>query len=538
MKWQIPTPFKNEIDTSGDLLIQLLINRGVKKESDRQEFLNPELKNYAKDLNLSGIKVAVERIKKAIKGEEQIIIYGDYDADGVCGTAILYLALAKMKAKVLPYLPHREKEGYGLSEFGLDKALEKGAKLVITVDNGIVALEQAKYAKKIGIDLIITDHHLPRESLPEALSIVHSTQMSGSAVAWCLVRELLGEKESEEFLDLVSVGTICDLISLTELNRPLVKEGLKVLNRTERLGFLALMRECALDLGEVKSSDVGRILGPRINAVGRLEDSIEALRLLCTKDPVKAISLARHLCESNDLKKKYTLEAITEARSLILQTGELTSKKILLFHSPNWIPGVIGLVAGRLSEEYKISTIIISEGETISKGSARSVNGLNIVETLRSCADLMIDLGGHPQAAGFSLKTDKLDEFKKRLDEVMGGVLVEEKESGLEIEAILNLAKVDKSWVKMLEKLEPLGQGNPVPIFGSKKVEISDCRTLSQGQHLKFKAQGIDAIAFSKGSLESQVVKQGFVDIAYFLEINKFNGSENLQLKVLDINVN
>ncbi|MDO8429017.1 MAG: single-stranded-DNA-specific exonuclease RecJ [Candidatus Daviesbacteria bacterium] len=537
MKWQISPSFKNAILSPDDLLNQLLINREIKEE-DREEFLNPKLENYSKDLLLAGIKVAVERIKQAISEDEQIIIYGDYDADGVCGTAILYLALAKLKAKVLPYLPHREKEGYGLSEFGLDKALEKGAKLVITVDNGIVALDQAKYAKKIGIDLIITDHHLPREALPEALSIIHSTQMSGSAVAWCLSRELLGEKDSEEFLDLVAVGTICDLISLTNLNRPLVQAGLKVLNRTEKLGFLALMRECALDLGEISSSDVGRILGPRINAVGRLEDSIEALRLLCTKDPVKAISLARHLCESNDLKKKYTLEAITEAKGQVLQSGDLTGKKILLLHSPNWIPGVIGLVAGRIAEEYKVSTIIISEGETISKGSARSVNGLNIVETLRICADLLVDIGGHPQAAGFSLETKKLEEFKKKLDEVMGGILIEEKENGLKVEAILDLSKVDKNWVKTLEKLEPFGQGNPIPIFGSKKVKISDCRTLSNGQHLKFKAEGVDAIAFSKGSLESQVLERGVVDIAYFLEINKFNGSENLQLKVLDININ
>lgn len=517
--------------TTDDILEQLLLNRGVKSEEDKDKFFNPKIEDYKKDLEIPGIEKTLKRIQKAIDGGEQIVVFGDYDVDGISASAILYKALTSIGAKVLPYIPHREKEGYGLSKLGLEFARDSGAALVITVDNGIVAIDQAKYAKEIGLDLIITDHHTLGDKKPEAFSIVHSTKMCGAAVAWCLIKNVVKPELAKELLEFVAIASIADMMPMAGINRAFVTEGLKVLNRTKNLGFQTLISEAKLEKGNLKSFELGHILAPRINAVGRLEHAIDALRLLCTKDPVKARRLAKLLNDTNIRRQDLTASAYEQA---VKMANENKDKKIHVLYSEDWHPGIIGLIAGRITETYFTPTLAISKGETISKGSARSTAGLNITDLLRSVSDLLIDVGGHAGAAGFSLETAKIEIFKQKVEEAILNVKTE---TGgfLEIEAELPLSKMTKSLAKKLEDFEPFGLQNQLPLLATNNLKISDIRTVGSGKHLKFKADGIDAIAFNMGELEDFLHHGQLVNVAYNLDINKFNGNETLQLKVKDI---
>lgn len=524
MNWKIK-PQK-----SVDLFEQLLLNRDLKTKKQIEEFFHPKLKNFAKNLKITGTVPAKKRIDQAIKKEELIIAYGDYDVDGICGAAILYLGLTSAGARVLPYIPHREKEGYGLSPTGLDFARDSGASVVITTDTGIVSFEMADYAKKLGLDLIVTDHHQPEgKKLPQALSIVHSLELCGAAVAWCLVRTLLPEQKAQELLDLVAIATVADMMPLLGVNRSLVKEGLKVLNRTERVGLKALVGHSKLELGQITSFEIGHLLAPQLNAMGRLEHAIDSLRLLCTKDPVKAAKLVDLVAATNEQRKLLTQQAVVEARVMIKE-----EKNIYLLSSKSWNPGIIGLVAGRVVEETQRPAIVISEGEIYSRGSARSINGLNIVELIRSSTDILVAMGGHSGAAGFTILTENLVKFKKRIEEK---VVAPEflTEPALGIEAVVESQKINLTLVKKLADFEPFGVGNSKPILVSYKMELSDLRVVGNGKHLKGKVGGLDFIAFDKGNLLEVLQNGQLVNVVYFLDIDSYNGFEKVQLNIRDI---
>ena len=518
-----------KIITSKEELVKILLkNRGI-KEADREKFFNPALRDFEKEFDLPGITSAKRRILQATKNKELVIVYGDYDVDGLCGAAILYLGLSIVGAKVLPYIPHREKEGFGMSETGLQFAKDQGAKLIVTVDNGITAVDQAKLAQKMGLDLIITDHHLPQDIKPEALSIIHSTKMCGAAVGWCLLRSFLSKKDAEDLLDLVALAEVSDMVPMLGVNRALVKAGLEKLNSTKRVGLLALINQAGLTEGEINSYHVGFVLGPRLNAKGRLEHAIDALRLLCTKDPMKARNLAKLLGETNDRRRQLVTDGLVLAKTGI----SIKDEKIILTSSDKWIPGITGLLAGKLKDEYGIPAVVICRMESVSKGSARSVKGVNIVEIFRSCSKFLIDVGGHPAAAGFTIETSKIDEFKSSLQKAMEKVKFD-RSGKMEVDGELALDKIDKSWVEALDKFEPFGIGNPKPIF-SGNAKIANIKTVGGGAHLKFKADGIDAIAFSFGGKYPNLVDGQSMGLAYYLEIDKFNNTEKLQLKVTDL---
>ena len=521
---------------SKNLINHLLLKRGIKTKKEIEEFFNPRIKNYERLLKIEGISFAQKRIKEAIKNQELIFIYGDYDVDGVSATAIVYLALKSLGAKVMPYIPHREKEGYGLSQFGLDEIKSSGGKLVITVDNGITALEQAKYCKKLGVDLIITDHHTPLNELPEANSIVHSTNMCGASVAWCLVKDLVKEDLAQDLLQYVALGTVSDLIPLVGLGRAFVTEGSEVLNKTSSPGLKALILDCGLQGKKISTFEIGFILGPRLNAIGRLEHSLDALRLLCTKDFLKAARLARLLCDTNKERQRLTEEAINEARAQIIE-----DKSIHILKSPNWLPGIIGLVAGKVCEEYKVPVLAISVGKGVSKGSARSVDGLNITEVLRGQTKLFLSLGGHSGAAGFTIETKNIEKLTSNLEKYFKKNKIEKLERTLDIDALLDLEEIDFKLALELEKFEPFGIGNLKSILASKDLEVSDIRLLSNGKHVKFsvkdaeRSRSIDAIGFGMGERAKELSDSQQADLAYNLEINEFNGNKTLQLKLKDI---
>lgn len=531
--WEILPQKKETIGSSQELLDQLFINRNLDTEEKINKFLNPRLEDYQDDLNIPGVEDAKKRILEAVKKEELIIIYGDFDVDGVCATAILYHTLSSLGAKVLPYIPHREKEGYGLSCEGLQKAFDKGASLIITVDNGIVALKAADFANSLGLDLIITDHHTSLEKKPQALSIIHSTNLSGGGVAWVLAKSLLAEDDALELLDLVAIATVSDLIPLRGVNRSLVKLGIEKLNNTKRVGLLALFMEAGIERQEINTYHIGYIIGPRLNAMGRMEHALDSLRLLCTKDANRAHELAKILSKTNNLRKEKTLEAYVCARELCQIKNE-DNQKIIVLSSKEWGAGIIGLVAGKLTEEFGIPSIIISEGELFSKGSARTVNGVNIVETIRKCQDLLVDVGGHEKAAGFTVETSKIALFKAKLEEIIASEKIE-MVSKVKAEGIIDLKKISLLWVNQLTKFEPFGIGNQKPVFVSFKELVESARTVGEGKHLKLKVEGIDAIAFGMGNL-IQTVKDGQpVDLAFYLDIDKFNGQEKVQLKIVDM---
>lgn len=522
MRWKV-APRKSD-----DITLQLLINRGIKTAKDKEQFFNPKLEDFAGDLKISGIQKATKRILQAIDKDELIVVFGDYDVDGICASAILYKGLTSIGAKVLPYIPHREKEGYGLSKLGLEFARDSGATLVITVDNGIVAVEQAKFAKEIGLDLIITDHHIPGKELPDAFEIVHSTKMCGAGVAWCLIRGLIEKKLTTEFLQFVAIATVCDLLPLVGLGRAFVFEGLQVLNKTTNLGLLALINECGISLKDIGSFEIGYMIGPRLNAMGRLEHAIDSLRLLCTKDPLKAKKLAKLLCETNAARQKMTMEALEQAKLLLDE-----KQKIHVLASKDWSAGIIGLVAGKMTDEYCRPAIAISIGEETSKGSARSIDGINIVELIRKHADILIDVGGHPGAAGFSIYSKNIEIFKKRLEELT--IVLPEEEKVLEIEAEVDSKRLTKSLVYELQKFEPFGMDNRKPIFATRGMCVSDLRTVGDGKHLKGKADGLDLIAFGMGEWANFLRSGQMIDLAYNLELDTYNGNNKLQLKVKDI---
>lgn len=521
------------IESLEELEKQLLLNRKITTEKEKIQFFNPSLKDFEKDFDLSGIVTAQKRILEAIKNNELIAVFGDYDADGICSLAIMYHTLSALGGKFLPYIPHREKEGYGLSKLGLDNVLEKGATLVITVDNGIVALEQAEYAKKLGLDLVITDHHLPANTLPKAKAIVHSTKFCGAGVAWCLAKKMIDEKRSLDLLDLVAIATVCDLSPLLEANRALVKEGLKVLNHTSKMGLIALISEARLVKGEITAYHIGHIIGPRLNALGRLEYALDSLRLLCTKDPVKARDIAKHLSDVNEKKKQLTVNAIDDAKEIIKQITT-KKKKIIIVSSDKWIPGIMGLVAGRLAEEYSLPAIAISITDGFARGSARSIEGINIVEIIRKCTDLILDVGGHPKAAGFSIEKNKIEAFKNKMEELMEDVSISDKEK-IKAEAIINPKIISKKMINLLDQFEPTGIDNPKPILSSEKMVVDDLKTIGEGKHLKLKLNNIDAIAFGMGELSGSIKTGQFIDLTYTPELNIFNGFENTQLKVRNI---
>lgn len=522
MKWKI-APRKSE-----DLIEQLLLNRGIKTEQEKENFLNPKIINFEKDLQIPGIEKAQDRIALAIRNNELIIIYGDYDVDGISACAILYKGLTSLGAKVLPYIPHREKEGYGLSIAGLQSAKKSGAGLVITVDNGIVAFEQAKFAKELDLDLIITDHHLKQDDLPTAFAIVHSTKMCGAAVAWCLIKGLIKKDLKDELLQFVALATVCDLIPLVNLGRAFVVEGLQVLNTTSNLGLQALIKESGIT-ANIGSYEIGHIIGPRLNAIGRLGHAIEALRLLCTKDSTKAKILAKLLCETNITRQQMTSVAIEQARLLVDN-----KKKVQVLSSKEWSAGIIGLIAGRVTDEYYCPTIAIATGEVISKGSARSIDGINIVELIRKHSDILIDIGGHPGAAGFSILREHIEVFKKRLEGDAVN-LPESIERVLEIDVEVSSKQLSKTLITKLQVFEPFGMSNKKPVFVTKNMSVSDIRTVGEGKHLKLKADGLDVIAFGMGNLSTSLQSGQLISLAYSPELDSYSGIEKLQLKVKDI---
>jgi len=551
-----------------EMLVRLLKIRGVKSKNEAKEFIAPvhpsDIGLVDFGINKSEVRKAVARIKKAIKNKEKVIVYGDYDGDGVTATAICWEVLYFLGADVFPFIPKRE-EGYGLNVVGIDRIMKErpGVSLIITVDNGIVAGEGVEYCAKNNIDVIISDHHVKERKKPKALATIHTTKLSGSGVAWVLAREVIkGLRDKElridSYLDLAAIGALTDLIPLVGVNRSLVKHGLSGLNKTKRIGLLEIIKESRLELGNLGVYEVGYIIGPRLNAAGRLEDAMESLRALCVKKGEKASVLAKVLEERNRERQALTVKTTLIAKMRVEKQRGFSKKKILIVSGREFNPGVIGLVAGKLVDQFYKPAIAIYEDKKIAKGSARSITGIDIIALIRKFKDLLIDCGGHPMAAGFSIKKINIVKFKKEIEKE--ALKFDDKVfiRTLKIDLEIGFPDVNYSLYKMLSLLRPYGVGNPEPVFMTRGVRVVDKRTVGRdGGHLKMKLDDpgtkkiekivgvvpssvdmlsyMDTIGFGLGNLGGEIKLGDFVDVVYTVSENVWNGQKNLQLKIRDV---
>lgn len=520
------------------LLNLLLKNRGLTEKIKAEEFLYPKF-GHILQVKLTDVDKATNRIKTALQKSEKIIVYSDYDADGICATAIAWETLNDLGAKVLPYIPHRIKEGYGLSNDAIKKLAIDGVKLIVTVDHGVTAVNQVESAKKLGIDVIITDHHVLPQITPKAYALVHTTNLCGAGVAWRFMWEVIKKLKPSyqeillEKLELAALATIADLVPLLGANRAIVKFGLEKISKTKRFGIKALIKSSGI-VSKIGTYEIGHILAPRINAMGRIEHGLDSLRLLCSKNQKQAEDLSQILTKTNTKRQDLTSKALEQAKSLVVEENLVGVIAHDSLHE-----GVIGLVASRLVEAHHRPMIVISKGEIYSKGSARSISGFNIVEAIRFSSEYVVDGGGHPMAAGFTIETRHIEAFSKKINSYALSRLTDDLlNPTLTIECELQVGDLTKMTFKTIEKLEPFGASNPQPLFVTKKMLVEDIRRVGiDNKHLKLQLSGISTIAFNFGQMLAEIRPGFLVDVVYSLAEDRYSGADSLQLKVKDLKV-
>ncbi|MAH39705.1 MAG: single-stranded-DNA-specific exonuclease RecJ [Dehalococcoidales bacterium] len=546
-----PVTDEHPINISGSspLISQLLFNRGLSQPSQVELFIAADKRLAANPWLLPDTHQAVGRIYQALLSGEKIAIYGDFDVDGITGTALLIKGLTILGGETIPYIPHRLKEGHGLNTTALNALQRQGISLVITVDCGITGLSAAKKAKQEGLDLIITDHHAPLDELPLAIAVVNPkrsdsayplSELAGVGVAFKLLDALyqsMGREELlDEMLDLVALGTVADMMPLLGENRYLVKEGLKLLNTAPRPGIREMAALTGLNPGSLRSESISWVLGPRLNAAGRLEHAISSYKLLLTDSPDEAKELAIWLEEKNAERQRLTTRTLTKAREQILAKGVTP---LLIASDQDYPAGIIGLVAGKLANEFYRPSIVIRIGEQFSTASCRSIPEFNIISALSECRSFLSRFGGHSQAAGFTLPTKNLPRLAEQLSDLATTQLTGlELRPRLDIDAEVSLSALSGNTFKSIQKLAPFGQGNPLPTFLSHQVKVADCRLMgNNGAHLKLKLEQDnivwDAVAFSMGNRLSEV--HSVMNIVYNMELDQWRGQERLRLNILDL---
>lgn len=529
---------------SQDLKVQLLHNRGLKDKISQENFLHSHFNLLvAPETIFPDLPKALRRIKKAISDKELIYIYGDFDVDGITASAILWETLDLLGAKVLPYIPERVSEGYGLHKEALKKLSDNGAQLVITVDCGITAIEQANYAKELGIDLIITDHHQPQDSLPSSFATLHTTSLSGSGVAFKLANALLtefGQEESEQFfknLELATLGTVADMVPLVGENRVMVKNGLIRLGKTQRYGLNNLYREAGLGKN-IGTYEIGYLICPRLNAMGRMESALDSLRLLLTRSETRANELAQKLNKTNQDRQKSTIESFEHAKKTVEE--EYLGAKLFVIASETYLEGVVGLVAGRITELFHRPSVVISQKKDVSKGSARSIKGFNINEAIHKNADVLLSHGGHPMAAGFSIKPEFITDLRQRLVRQAETELDEDLLTPiLTVDTEIGADEVDEGMMEVIKEFEPFGIGNPEPTFLIKKLLVLESKIVGKtGEHFRLAVKDtsgkiLEVVGFGMVKKKPQVGDS--VDIVCNVRENYWNSKKRLELRLKDL---
>ena len=540
-----------------DLLIKSILHkRGLETSAARKFFLNPQLKDLYDPFLLSGMEKAVSRIMTAVSREEKIIVYGDYDVDGVTSSALLTLFMARVfDYQIDYYIPDRIEEGYGLNKKAIQKIIADGYGLLITVDCGISALQEINLAAREGLDIIVTDHHQPGTDKPEALAIINPHQedddypckyLAGVGVTFKLCQALLTESNFQEeqeilheFLDLVALGSVADIVPLKDENRILVKKGLEKMSATDNTGLKALLNKLGLD-GQINSGHLGFVVAPPVNAAGRLEDAGLGFELLTTDDRETAEKLAARLDKLNQKRQLEEEETLQQAMELIERDVDFSKEKGIVLASSQWHPGVIGIVASRIVEKYYRPTILIALDDKIGKGSCRSIHKLNMYEALEELSGNLLGFGGHTMAAGLTIAPDRVDVFRKHFNNYLEQVL--EKEDlipGLKLEALLEEDSIDLELNDKINQLRPFGMGNPAPRFLlNYTIPVKAYSVGKEDKHMKIELEnGVEGIAFNHGGLTDKIEAQETVlDLAFKISQNEWQGNKTAQLQVEDIN--
>ena len=562
-RWHIAEPapidYLRQYRDMSPVLAQVLYNRGFEDAKQAYIFLHSS-EQPGDPFTMKGINKAVGRIRQAIKKKELIVVYGDFDADGVTSTTLMVQVLKELGANVQPYIPHRVDEGYGLNSPALFALAKKGVKLVITVDCGIRSVDEIEDGKRAGLDIIVTDHHSIGPEIPDAYSVINPQQedcnypekkLAGVGVAFTLARALIDIDEAnsrnnrrkinkKDLIDLVAIGTVADMMPLNTVeNRMLIQYGLREINDGRRVGLRALLEVAGVQPGKVDATSIGFAIGPRINAAGRLESAMEAYYLLSTNDSEEAQKYADELQRLNTKRRQLTLDAQRLIEQHLAESNQQDSSLIFAGHE-SFLPGIVGLVAGRLSNEHYRPTVILEHGETESRASCRSIPEFNITQALDECSELLVRHGGHAAAAGFTILNENIPILQERLTAIAESALAQkELVPLLHVDMELDLHQLSYDLADEIRLLEPTGQQNPTPLFVSRNVSVLETKTVGSDQnHLKTKIyrngqHPIDGIGFRLGEWASQMPEK--IDVAYHLEINDWNGRQSIQMNIQDI---
>ncbi len=549
---------KQELGIS-ETIARLLAIRGINSFEAARHFFRSNIDALHDPYLMQDMQLGATRLAAAIRNQEKVLVYGDYDVDGTTSTSIMYIFLRQFGLEVDYYIPHRFKDGYGISKDGIEQAIKQNASLVVSVDCGITAIEEAIFAKKNNIDLIICDHHTTGDQIPDAVAVLDPKRpdcnypfdgLSGAGVAFKLVQATLMElglpaENAYQFLDLVAISIASDIVPLVGENRVLMREGLNLINTDTRFGIKALMDLIRMKAGKVSTSQIVFSIGPRINAAGRMGDASTAVELLISDTKEKANEKAKQLESINIRRRKEDSTTMENALLQIDKTINLEKDNALVLHSPNWHLGVIGIVASRIVDLYCRPTILLSTVDGQIKGSARSIRGFNIYNALKKCEDLLVQFGGHEYAAGLTLEEEMLEPFKERFQQVASHKLCEEDfEPELIIDSDIDLSLVDLRFWKLLTQFEPFGPNNLRPIFVSRGLKVVGTPTIVGKGHLKMKvaqngSEVFEAIGFNMHEHLPSVRNcvNGNLNMAYVLEENTWQNRTSLQIRIKDIKV-
>lgn len=538
---------KNNIST---LLANIFINKGITEEKDIELFINPTRDDFHDPYEMPDMEKAVKRILKAIDKNEKTIIYGDYDVDGITSITVLKKFFLDRGFDVGTYIPNRLNEGYGLNIDAVKEIAEQGYKLIITVDCGISGIEEIEYAYSLGLEVIVTDHHEPLEEIPKAVAVVDCKRkdnkypfngLAGVGVSFKLIQALsqkldLDSKEYLKYLDIVAIGTISDIVPLIDENRVITKLGLKLLEQTRNQGLKQLIRSSGYN--SINSTTVSFGIAPRINACGRMGHEQEALKLFLTNNIEESREITDNLNNYNrsrqDIEKKILSEAID-----LIETKKLEKNNSLVLASENWHHGVIGIVASKITELFFKPTILLNIEGDIAQGSGRSVPGFDLHKALVDSSEYLEKYGGHEMAVGLTLKTDNIEKFVEKFEELAKNAKTEEIIPIIKIDQEINDKDITLENVKSLDLLEPYGEANKMPLFLYRNLKIDSIRALSEGKHIKLTLRDkntiINAIGFNMGYYTNEFLIGDKIDVVGHLEINKFNNVESVQINLSDI---
>ncbi len=531
------------------IIAQLLINRDIITTHDAKLFLNADLPSLYNPFLLTDMDRAVERIEKAKQLQEKILIYGDYDVDGVTSSALLRRTLKRFGIAATNYIPHRMEEGYGLNMSIVEFAQAQNIHLIITVDCGINAFEPIEAITKGGIDVIVIDHHeLDADRIPNAVAVIDPKRsdclypfkhLSAVGLVAKLAQALLGELPEED-LDLVALGTVADVVALRGENRIFVKRGLPLIERSTKYGLRALLDVAKISGKKMKPYYIAFVLGPRLNAAGRMDSANIALDLLLAEDEPTAIALARSLEDQNLKRQKTQLTVVDEAIAMIEASDELRASQIIVVAKEGWHKGVLGIVASRIVERYNRPTVVITLIDGLGTGSARSIEGFHLHEAFTSCATMLDNFGGHKRAAGLRLKSENIDPFREAMNVFASKVLTEEKlVPVLDVDCEITLSQIDLRLVEIIDSMEPHGEGNPTPVFCMRNLTVKSVPAILGKDTIKFWVtdgnKTISAVGFGMGSYKEAVRLGSKVDLAFQLAIDDWNKAPTAQLILKDI---